>query len=96
MTVGELMDKNASDPAVAARRDDGYTLTSTVGGVMNAIGEDKAEDMLQNKIAEASQVDAYENTKENILNYCLRLLLFVAAFAALSTVTLEFIDKDKR
>ena len=96
MTVGELMDKIASDPAVAARRDDGYTLTSTVGGVMNAIGEDKVEDMLQNKIAEASQVDAYENTKENILNYWLRLLLFVAAFAALSTVTLEFIDKDKR
>ncbi len=96
MTVGELMDKITSDPAVAARRDDGYTLTSTVGGVMNAIGEDKVEDLLQNKIAEASQVNAYENTKENILNYWLRLLLFVAAFAMLSTITLEFIDKDKR
>ena len=96
MTVGELLDKIASDPAVAARRDDNYTLSSTVGGVMNVIGEDKVEDMLQNKIAEASQVDAYENTRENILNYWLKLLLFVVAFAALSTITLEFIDKDKR
>ena len=26
----------------------------------------------------------------------LRLALFVLAFAALSTITLEFIDKDKR
>ena len=32
----------------------------------------------------------------NILSYWLRLLVFVLAFAALSTITLEFIDKDKR
>ena len=60
------------------------------------IGEDKVENTLQNTIAEASQADACENTRENIPNCRLRLLLFVVAFAALSTITLEFIDKDKR
>jgi len=30
------------------------------------------------------------------MNYWLRLAMFVLAFAVLSTITLEFIDKDKR
>ena len=32
----------------------------------------------------------------NILEYWLRLIFFIFLFAALATVTLEFIDKDKR
>ena len=54
------------------------------------------KDILQNKVAAASHEKDYEFTPENILEYWLRLILFVLAFAALATITLEFIDKDKR
>ena len=47
-------------------------------------------------VAEASRVADYDNTREKILKYWFRLLPFVLAFAMLATITLEFIDKDKR
>jgi hypothetical protein len=31
-----------------------------------------------------------------VIGYWMNLILFVLAFAALATITLEFIDKDKR
>ena len=38
----------------------------------------------------------YDNSWENIVGYWLVLIAFVLVFAILSTITLEFIDKDKR
>ena len=63
---------------------------------VDMIGEDRIKDILQQRIAEASYNPDYECTQENVMRYWLRLPLFVLAFAALSTITLEFIDKDKR
>ena len=63
---------------------------------MLADSEDRGRDLLQNKIADASYNSDYDNTQGNIMQYWLTLLLFVLAFAALSIITLEFIDKDKR
>ena len=96
MTLGELVDMVAADPEVQAHLGDSTTLHSTIGELITLAGEDKVADILQNKIGEASQVVEYERSKANILEYWLRLILFVFAFAALSTLTLEFIDKDKR
>ena len=33
---------------------------------------------------------------DNIVEYWLHLLMFILVFGMLSTITLEFIDKDKR
>ena len=99
MTVGELIDAVAQDPDMQAHLSDSYTFNTTVGGVIeiiDQISDVTVEDILKNKIAEASYNPAYENTRSNILKYWLRLCLFVLAFAALSTITLEFIDKDRR
>ena len=48
------------------------------------------------KAAAANYKPEYENTIENIGEYWIRLLVFILAFAALATITLEFIDRDKR
>ena len=90
------MDALAANPDAQKFMDQSYTFESTVGGVIDMIGEDKVKDVLQNKIAEASYKAEYENTVDNISDYWFSLALFVLAFAALSTITLEFIDKDKR
>ena len=96
LTVGTLLDQVADNPEVLAHREDSYTFNTTIGGIMDMIGADRVKNLLQNRIAEASQVEDYEYSLENIIGYWLQLFLFVIVFAALSIITLEFIDKDKR
>ena len=95
-TLGELVDRLAVNPDMQAHMDDSYTFHSTVGELVDLAGEAKVADILQNTVAKASSVADYENSRENILGYWITLLLFVLAFAALSTITLEFIDRDRR
>ena len=45
---------------------------------------------------EAIVADIRVVTEENVVDYWMSLLQFVLAFALLATITLEFIDKDKR
>ena len=90
------MDKLAANPDVQARRDDSYTFTTTVGGLIDIAGQDTVKAFLENRAAEASYKPEYELSVDNIVGYWLHLLAFIAAFALLSTITLEFIDKDKR
>ena len=96
LTLGEAVDMLASNPDVQARLDQPYTLKANMGDIINMIGEDKVEDLLKNKVAKASTIADYDCTMENILDYWTSLFLFILAFAALSIITLEFIDKDKR
>ncbi len=95
-TLGELIDSLAEDQSAQESLDTAYSFHSTVGELISMIGEEKVQDILQNKIAEASQIADYEYSRINILEYWLRLIFFIFLFAALATVTLEFIDKDKR
>ena len=94
--VRDLIDLVVSSETLNSFRDQSYTYSTTVGDLVNLIGEDRVKDLLQNKIADASYNPDYDNTRDNIMGYWLRLALFVLAFAALSMITLEFIDKDKR
>lgn len=95
-TVGELVDSLAANPDVQAHRDDSYAFSATVGGLIDIVGEDTVKTFLEEKAAEASYKAEYELTVDNVVEYWLHLLTFIVAFALLSTVTLEFIDKDKR
>ena len=95
-TIGEAVDLLANSPDMQARRDQEITVKTTVGKLLDIVGEDKVKTFLEDKAAEASYTKDYEYTADNILDYWGRLFLFVLAFAALATITLEFIDKDKR
>ena len=96
LTVGEVVDRAAANPDIQARRDKTYTFATTLGGVLDIVGEAKVRTYLEERAAAASYVADYENTWENIVSYWLHLAAFIIAFAMLSTITLEFIDKDKR
>ncbi|MCR4708034.1 MAG: ABC transporter permease [Clostridiales bacterium] len=96
MTVGELLEKLAAEPNVIANRDKTYTVDTTVRELLTLAGEERTRELIETKSAEASRVEAYENSMENILYYWLRLVAFAIAFAALAVITLEFIDHDKR
>lgn len=95
-TIGEAVDLLANNPDVQARRDQEITVKTSLGKVLDIIGEDKVNNFLEEKAAAASYNADYDSTRENVIGYWLNLSIFVFAFALLSTVTLEFIDKDKR
>ena len=95
-TVGQLVDLAAEIPDVQANRDREITVKTTVGRLMDIVGEDRVKTFLEEKAAAVSYVEDYEYRMDNVIGYWMNLILFVLAFAALATITLEFIDKDKR
>ena len=72
------------------------TLKTTVGKLMDIVGEENVKTFLEQKAAAASYNADYENNVDNVVSYWVRLAVFILAFALLATITLEFIDKDKR
>ncbi len=71
-------------------------LQTTVGEVLDTVGEETLKAYLESSASEASYNPNYECTKENIIGYWGRLILFILVFSLLAVITLEFIDKDKR
>ena len=59
-------------------------------------GEEEVRHYIEQNAAQASYNADYENTKDNITAYWMRLIMFIFLFALLAMITLEFIDKDKR
>ena len=95
-TVGEAVDLLAGNADVQARRDTEITVQTTVGKLLDIVGEDSVKTFLEEKAAAVSYVADYDYTVDNVTAYWLHLAAFILAFAALATITLEFIDKDKR
>ncbi len=96
VTIGDLIDLARNSEEMAEFRNQGITLKTTVGKLIDFVGKKAVKKTLQEKLAAGSYNPDYEYTKPNIMIYWSRLLLFVILFAALATITLEFIDKDKR
>ena len=95
-TLGDFIDIVAKDPSVTAHKDESYSVSTTVGDIVDFIGEEKVADILQYQVAKANYNPQFVNTKSNILHYWLRLCLLIVVFAVLACIFLEFIDKDKR
>ena len=95
-TVGQAIDLLAGNADVQAKRDTEITVRTTVGKLLDMVGEERVKTFLEEKAAAASYVADYDYTEENVVNYWLHLAVFILAFALLATITLEFIDKDKR
>ena len=94
--LGEIIDRLAQNGDVQAHRDQEITLKTTLGKLLDIVGEDKVKTFLEQKAAEASYTPDYDYRWENVADYWLNLFVFIVAFALLATITLEFIDKDKR
>ena len=69
---------------------------TTLGNIINVIGEDQVQTVIEESAAKANYKKEYEHSRNNILVNWFHLILFIFAFSCLSVITLEFIDKDKR
>ena len=96
LTVGDVVDFLKTNEALQASRDTTFTLKTTVGEMLDLLGEENVKEFVMRKTAEASRKPEYEKTWNNVLRNWLMLVVFAFAFAALATLILEMIDKDKR
>ncbi len=95
-SVGEILDIMLADGNIEAVREKTFPIKMTVAELQAKLGVERVRAVLQKKAAEGSIKPEYEYTKQNVEHYWLRLALFIVVFASLATITLEFIDKDKR
>ena len=94
--VTDLLELLKEAPGAQEVLEQEVKVETTVGEVLQIAGEEEVKHYIEQNAAQASYNADYDYTRENIANYWIKLFLFVLAFAALSTITLEFIDKDKR
>ena len=93
---GTVVDTLAEIDYVQEQRDLSYSFSTTLSELMDLIGREKLETYVKEQTALASRIEAYENTKDNIIRYWVNICAFAAGFSILSVVFLEFVDKDKR
>ncbi len=96
VTLGELIDFANNSEVIQKQKDQEIEINTTVGDVLDLLGEQKVKVFIQQKTAEAGRKAEYERTPQRIIEYWLCLGLFILIFALLSTISLELIDKDKR
>lgn len=96
VTLGQIVDFLKTNQVLQGQRDREFTFKTTIGEVLELFGEDNVKQLIQEKTAAASHNADYERSVENVVENWIMLFLFVLAFAALATIALEFIDKDKR
>ena len=95
-TLGELADRLVSDPNMAEALEIAIPYQVTVSQIIDLLGWENVRRTLQDTMGEASLVPEYERSRSNIASCWVILLFYTGVYAALATIALEFIDKDKR
>ena len=90
------VDSLQAEEGAQGLREKSFTVGTTMDKIIRTIGEKIVRDYVVEKSSEIAKVTDYEYSRWNVVDYWTDLFLFVLVFAALSTLTLEFIDKDKR
>ena len=96
VTLGEIADLLIGSEALEAQRDRTFTFKTTVGELLDLFSEENVRTAIEQKTAEASYNPDYDRTLKNVLRNWLMLMACALAFAALATLSLEMIDRDKR
>ena len=96
VTLGELLDYLAASPLMEGERQNKFSVSTTVGEIIDYLGEKRVHWEVQQAATAANYNPAYEYSQQNVTSCWLSLLLMTVVCALLATITLEFIDKDKR
>ncbi len=94
--IGQVIDVMAEITEEQGLRDEEYNVSTTVGQLLDLVGREKAETYVKTMTAQSNRKAFYESTRDNVQSYWIPMCLFIAVFALLSVICLEFVDKDKR
>ena len=95
-TIGEIVDFLAEDETVQEYRGESFEITTTLGDLLDLVGRKETKQLIEEKATEKMYDPDYEYSRGNIVRNWVHILIFILVFGALSVVTLEFVDKDKR
>ena len=96
VTFGQFMDLVAGDPHIQEHKDRSFTLKTTIGQLIDLVGEEEVREFVRQKTAESSYAPEYERSVSNIVTNWVKLLFHMVLYSLLSALLLELIDKDKR
>ena len=96
VTLGQAVDFLVNNEALKQQSSREFTFKTTISELFDLVGEEKVKTIVQEATASASRNPDYDRTVENIVENWIMLLLFVLVFSTLATISLEFIDKDRR
>ncbi len=96
VTLGQIADFLKNSQVVQSQRDRSFSFEFTVQELLDLFGEERVENLVKWKTAEAASNAVYDRTVGNIVENWAMLAAFALGFALLSVLALEFIDKDKR
>ncbi len=96
ITLGEVVDFLKNNRALQSMTDKSFTLRTSVGDLMDLFGEENVKEFVQQKTAAAAYKPEYDADPGNIIHNWIMLGVFILVFAAIATIALELIDKDKR
>lgn len=95
ITTGDIMDAFGSS-LPEGMEDTEVIKPFTVGQLIDTFGENNVRELIETNTAEAAKKPEFEQNAAHIAFNWIMLALITVAFAALSTISLELIDKDKR
>lgn len=96
MTVKDVVILARSAPDWETQKDRPVELHLTVGQLIDLFGEEAVKEAVMTKSAESSYDPLYEASAENVVVCWLALGLFAFLFWLLTTLSLKFIDRDRR
>ena len=96
ITVHDVADFLRTEEGAQEIRDKTVDIHITLGELMDIVGAEKVRTYVLDTTSAAAAKAEYAFTRENVSHYWIMLLGFCVLFAGLATVTLEFIDRDKR
>ena len=96
VTLGNIVDFLENNEAIQGQRDRTFTIKTTVGELFELFGEENVQTLIRERTAASSYNARYDSDPNNVVNQWLILGGFILFFAAIATLSLELIDKDKR
>lgn len=96
VTLDQLVDLLATSGLAAPLGDENFALNLRLGDLIDVVGQDRVQTVITEQMRAISYVAAYDKSVENIIGCWSMLIFFSLGFAILATISLEFIDKDKR
>ena len=96
VTLGQAVDFMKNNEALQNQRDRTFTFTTSISDLFDLVGEDTVKSLVLEKTSAASYNAEYERTVPNVVANWVMLGFFILMFAALATISLELIDRDKR
>ena len=95
-TLGEAVDRMSDSPVMQDEREQTITIRTSIGEIIDTIGQRRVYQAIQDTAGVANRNADYEYSQINVASRWVLMFLITIASAALATITLEFIDKDKR